>query len=101
MQATFNLRLGSPGEPPPSQVPVDQTVRYTFLNIERTAGFILDQAALSFQATEYEGFERFLEAFLTGLRTVHEMIELSYTERLGLRYLMPCIPDRARVCPAT
>lgn len=100
LQATFNLRLGSPGEPGPSQVPVDQTVRYTFLNIERTAGFILDQAALWFQTTEYEGFERFLESFLTGLRTVHKVIQLSYTERLGVRYLDAVYPRPSESLPS-
>jgi uncharacterized protein (TIGR04255 family) len=92
MLTTFNLSLGSAREAPPTQVPVDQTTRYTFLNIERTAGFVLDQAALSFQTTEYDVFESFLAAFLAGLRTVHEVVDLSYTERLGVRYLDAVFP---------
>ena len=82
-------------------MPVEQTTRYTFLNIERTAGFVLDQAALSFQTTAYDVFESFSAAFLAGLRTVHEVVDLSYTERLGVRYLTPCFPVRERPCPVT
>lgn len=95
--ATFNLSLGAPREASPTQVPVEQTARYTFLNIERTAGFILDQAALSFQTTEYDVFESFLETFLVGLRTVHEAVDLSYTERLGVRYLDAVFPRTGEV----
>ena len=91
-QVTFNLALGSSQEAPLSQVPVDQATRYTFLNIERTAGFILDQGALTFQTTEYDVFETFLAAFLTGLQIVHEVVDLSYTERLGVRYLDAVFP---------
>lgn len=97
---TFNLTLGSPREIPPSQVPVDQTTRYTFLNIERTAGFVLDQGALSFQTTEYDVFESFLAAFLTGLRIIHEVVDLSYTERLGVRYLDAVFPRTGETLPS-
>ena len=91
--ATFNLSLGSPREAPPRRCRSKQTTRYTFLNIERTAGFVLDQAALSFQTTEYDVFESFSAAFLAGLRTVHEVVDLSYTAA-GRRTL-----SRRRVSP--
>lgn len=94
---TFNLNLGSSPDALPSQVPVDQATRYTFLDIERTAGFILDQAALSFQTTRYDVFESFSAAFLAGLRTVHEVVDLSYTERLGVRYLDAVLPRAGEV----
>jgi uncharacterized protein (TIGR04255 family) len=92
VQSTFNLNLGSPPEDSPAEVPVERSARYTFFNIERTAGFILDKAALSFQTTNYDGFGSFLAQFLKGLRIVHEVVDLSYTQRLGVRYLDAVFP---------
>src|SRR6516164_980213 len=66
MLTTFNLNVGNPAEGAIPQVPVSQTTRYTFSNINKTEGFILDQASLSFQTTEYDIFESFAEMFLMG-----------------------------------
>jgi uncharacterized protein (TIGR04255 family) len=85
--ATLNLNLAAPAEGSTPQVPVAQSTRYTFCNMDRTAGFILDQGALSFQTTEYEIFETFSGGFRRGLQAVHEAVDLSYTDRIGYRYL--------------
>lgn len=93
--ATINLNANvaptSEGGAPP-QLPMTQTPRFMFGNMERTSGFILDQGALSFQTTEYDVFETFLEAFLKGLQGVNEAVSLSYTDRIGLRYLDAVFP---------
>jgi len=92
--ATINLNVNvapsSEGGAP--QLPMAQTTRYLFGNMERTSGFILDQGALSFQTTEYDVFETFLADFLKGLQAVHEAVSLSYTDRIGLRYLDAVFP---------
>ena len=85
--ATLNLNLAAPAEGSTPQVPVAQSTRYTFCNMDRTAGFILDQGALSFQTTEYEIFETFSDRFRQGLQAVHEAVDLNYTDRIGYRYL--------------
>jgi uncharacterized protein (TIGR04255 family) len=90
--ATLNLNLTAPGEGSPSQVPVAQTTRYAFYNMNRTYGFILDQGALSFQTTEYDSFDNFSVEFRRGLQAVHEAVELSYTDRIGFRYLDAVFP---------
>ncbi len=90
--ATLNLSLAKPTEGSPPQVPVDQTVRYLFGNMERTSGFILDQSALSFQTTNYETFETFLSHFRKGFQAVEDAVKLSYTDRVGLRYLDAVFP---------
>jgi uncharacterized protein (TIGR04255 family) len=92
--ATINLNVdvAHAGEGSPPQLPVAQTTRYLFGNMERTSGFILDQGALSFQTTEYDVFGTFLADFLKGLEAVHEAISLSYTDRIGLRYLDAVFP---------
>lgn len=90
--ATLNLNLTAPTEGSPPQVPVAQTTRYTFYNMNRTHGFILDQGALSFQTTEYDVFDNFSGEFGQGLQTVHDAVELSYTDRIGFRYLDAVFP---------
>lgn len=93
--ATINLNMNlapsSEGGSPP-QLPMAQTARFMFGSMERTSGFILDQSALSFQTTEYDVFETFLETFLKGLEAVNEAVSLSYTDRIGLRYLDAVFP---------
>lgn len=94
--STFNLTpvnlppVGS--EPGSQQVPVAQNTRYIFANIDATAGFVLDQGALSFQATDYDVFETFSATFLKGLEIVHAAVGLSYSERVGVRYLDAVFP---------
>jgi len=92
--ATINLNVNvapsSEGSPP--QLPMAQTTRYLFGNMESTSGFILDQGALSFQTTEYDVFETFMADFLKGLQAVNEGVSLTYTDRIGLRYLDAVFP---------
>jgi uncharacterized protein (TIGR04255 family) len=90
--ATINLNVGAPTEGSAPQIPVAQTARYVFDNMERTSGFILDQGALSFQTTEYDVFESLSSVFLKGLEAVNEAVGLSYTERIGVRYLDAVFP---------
>jgi len=92
---TINLTLkaaASSGEGSPSQLPIAQSIRFAFGNMERTSCFVLDQGALSLQTTEYDVFETFLADFLKGLDAVNEAVSLSFTDRLGLRYLDAIFP---------
>lgn len=74
---------------PPSLQP---QARYSFLNESRTSGFVLDQAMMFYQTTDYDTFEPFLSDFLKGLTIVHEAAQLSYTERVGVRFLDAVCP---------
>lgn len=75
------------------QYPDPKTIeRHLFLSADGTRGFILDEGALSFQTTEYDTFEPFLEQFLVGFGIAHECIGLDYTERIGIRYLDAVVP---------
>jgi uncharacterized protein (TIGR04255 family) len=93
--ATINLNPAAPTEASAPQIPVTQTTRYMFCNMEQTAGFILDQGALSFQTTDYDVFETFSSEFLKGLEAVEEAVNLSYTDRIGVRYLDAVFPKPA------
>jgi uncharacterized protein (TIGR04255 family) len=91
---TFNLNAGIPGEANPPQVPVSQVARYAFGNMEKTAAFTLDQGSISFHTTNYNTFESFSETFLRGLKILHEVVNLSYTDRIGVRYLDAVYPEK-------
>ncbi|MGH8807203.1 MAG: TIGR04255 family protein [Noviherbaspirillum sp.] len=94
--ATFNLTpVSLPSgtlEGGQKQVPVAQTTRYEFNNMEGTSGFTLDQGAISFQTTDYDKFETFSGMLLKGLEIVHGAVGLSYYERIGVRYLDAIFP---------
>lgn len=92
MLATFNFNISNPNEAQSPQVPVSQVARYIFSDMDKTEGFILDQGSLAFQTTNYDVFESFSATFLTGLKIVHEAVKLSYTDRIGVRYLDAIYP---------
>lgn len=78
----INFNMGNPNEPRPSQVPVSLLARYSFSNMNKTAGFVLDQGSLLFQTTDYDVFKSFSNQFLNGLKIVDEAVKLSYTDRI-------------------
>jgi uncharacterized protein (TIGR04255 family) len=69
-----------------------QQVRWSFTNTERTEGYLLLSNALVFHTTAYDTFVDFLQKVISGLRLVHEIVELAYVERIGLRYLDAVAP---------
>jgi uncharacterized protein (TIGR04255 family) len=76
-----------------SQLPTfQQQARYHLLNESKTAGFIVEASSISFQTTDYETFEPFSAAFTKGLGILHDALELSYSERIGMRMLDAVVP---------
>jgi uncharacterized protein (TIGR04255 family) len=64
-----------------------QQMRWSFTNAGRSEGYLLSANTLVFHTTAYDTFEDFLQKTISGLRLVHEIVELAYVERIGLRYL--------------
>ncbi len=88
--AAINMNLGAgQGQAVPALQPQS---RYQFLNEGRTAGFILDPSSIVFQTTDYDTFEPFLAVCVSGLNIVHGAAELSYSERVGIRFLDAVCP---------
>lgn len=79
-------------EPQQQQPTVEKVERLMFSSSDNTRGFIVEQNALSFQTTEYDTFESFIDEFMKGLGIVHECMTLAHTERVGLRYLDAIVP---------
>src|SRR3984885_9750030 len=86
----FNVSSGGElGQITPTAQPV---VRYQFFNSDRNAGFILEQNGISFQMTNYDIFESFLESFLIGVNIIHNSAKLAYSDRIGIRCLDAVCP---------
>jgi uncharacterized protein (TIGR04255 family) len=66
--------------------------RYMFMDEGRTIGFVLDPSFMVLQTTHYDTYEPFLAMFLQGLEIVHKAVELSFFERLGVRFLDAVLP---------
>lgn len=69
-----------------------QQKRWSFTNIQRTEGYLLLSNALVFHTTTYDTFEDFLNKTIIGLKLIHEIVDLAYVERIGLRYLDAIVP---------
>lgn len=89
-RVSINLSTGSAKDGTP--LSQSNVVRHVFANAEGTSGFLLEQNSISFQTTSYANFETFSEDFFRGVMLLHESVELSFTERIGLRYLDAVIP---------
>jgi len=69
-----------------------QQKRWSFTNTQRTEGYLLLSNSLVFHTTTYDTFQDFLNKTIIGLKLVHEIVELAYVERIGLRYLDAIVP---------
>jgi uncharacterized protein (TIGR04255 family) len=69
---------------PPSMVSVEQ---FLFGNADKTHIFVLNPDSLTLQSTRYGRFEDFSAQFIKGLAIVHDIVQLDFTDRVGLRYL--------------
>jgi uncharacterized protein (TIGR04255 family) len=58
-----------------------------FGKLDQSASFILERNALGFYLNKYEDYPAFADAFFTGLSIVHDVLKLSYLDRIGTRYL--------------
>jgi uncharacterized protein (TIGR04255 family) len=88
--AALNINLGSGRD---QALPAIQPqARYSFLDRQRTSGFILDQTVLTYQATSYDTFDPFLDAFMLGTGVLNQHAELNYLDRIGMRVLDAVVP---------
>lgn len=87
----IEVSIRKPASPQPDVRP-QQLVRWNFMNIDRTEAYTLLPDALIFHSAMYAHFEDFSEKVLKGLSLVHEVIELAYIQRIGLRYLDAIVP---------
>lgn len=93
--------FASPGNeaqiPAPSFAP---QARCIFGNIEGTTEFVLENNSFSLHTTAYDTFDVFSSILFNGLGIVHEVIQLDFTERIGLRYLDAVLPKTGETLDA-
>lgn len=87
----FELKIRRLDEAQPDVQP-SQNKRWSFTNADRTEGYLLLSDALVFHTTMYDTFSDFLQKTIFGLTLIHEIVELNYIERIGLRYLDAVTP---------
>lgn len=76
----------------PMEPKVVSSVSWHITKGDLTAGFILNQASITFHTTHYETNEAFIPELLRGLKIVHEIVQLEHLRTLGLRYLNAVLP---------
>jgi len=91
VNASFNLRLLA-GLKPGDEQPMQQSERYLFGNEEKTEMFILDPSGLTFQTTKYKTFDVLMQTFLPRMENLSNTLSLSFSDRVGLRYLDAVMP---------
>jgi uncharacterized protein (TIGR04255 family) len=75
------------------ELPMQRIARYAFGNAEGTETFTLDPNGLTFQTTEYKTFDVLMQTFLPRLDHLRATLRLSYSDRVGLRYLDAVTPQ--------
>ncbi len=63
------------------------TKRWYFDAMGRKAGFLLQAGSIVFHTTEYDTSKAFFSDLQRGLSIIHEAVEISAVERLGLRFV--------------
>lgn len=92
MNASFNLALLAELKPGDVQ-PMQQSERYVFGNEDRTETFLLDPNGLTFQTTRYKTFDVLLQIFMPRMENLTKTLGLSFSDRVGLRYLDAVMPS--------
>jgi uncharacterized protein (TIGR04255 family) len=89
----FNLMMHATDGSAQPLAPTTETVeRHTFLSMDCTRGFIVEQGSFSFHTTEYDVFKAFSSDFFAGLEIVHKCLGLDFSDRVGIRYLDAVVP---------
>ena len=89
---TVDLRASNPDSARAGMLPVLPRTQYVFRNLQCTHGFVLERGSLALQTVEYDVFETFANTFQSGLKALHETVDLAFVDRLGIRYLDAVYP---------
>lgn len=76
----------------PTEPQVTHSHSWHFTKTDRTSGFVLTQAAITFHTTHYETRNEFIPELLNGFEAVHKIVKLDHINRIGLRYLDAVLP---------
>jgi uncharacterized protein (TIGR04255 family) len=91
-QVTHLQFTAAPGQAT-TEPQVAHTCSWLITKGDRSSGFILSAASITFHTTHYETSNEFIPELLRGLKAVHEVVGLEHVSRLGLRYLDAVLPQ--------
>jgi len=69
---------------------------YKFANAKRTSHFILNAQCLTFKTSDFKSFDAFQSLFLEGFYLVNKILNISKTQRMGLRFLDRVVPAKGQ-----
>jgi uncharacterized protein (TIGR04255 family) len=87
VQIAAQEKIGAPSAPIATAVDM-----FAFGSLDRMHRFVLGNAGLTLLSTRYGHFEAFAEKFIKGLALVHKVVDLNFSERVGLRYIDQVAP---------
>ena len=91
-QQVTHLQLSAAPGQAPAEPQVAHTSSWLITRGDRSSGFILNSASITFHTTHYETSNEFIPELLRGLKAVHKVVGLEHLSRLGLRYLDAVLP---------
>jgi uncharacterized protein (TIGR04255 family) len=92
-QEATRLQITANVGQPSSEPHITTVTSWLISKADQRSGFILGQNSLTYHTTSYETCDEFIPELLHGLKTVHEVTNLDFISRLGLRYLDAVIPN--------
>lgn len=92
-QQVAHLQLAASSGQAATEPQVAHTTSWLITKGDRSSGFILNAASITFHTTHYETSSEFIPELLRGLKAVHEVVGLEHVSRLGLRYLDAVLPQ--------
>lgn len=75
-----------------TNVHVDQPPQLLCMNSAKTSAVVVQNDRFWLQTTHYVDFEAFKDAFLNGLRALHEVVNLDYIDSVSMRMLDAVVP---------
>ena len=91
-QVTHLQLTAAPGQAQ-TEPQVAHTTSWLLTKGDRSSGFILSAASITFHTTHYETSNEFIPELSRGLKAVHKVVRLEHISRLGLRYLDAVLPQ--------
>jgi uncharacterized protein (TIGR04255 family) len=91
VSAAFSFVAAADGAAPQLSPPQSET-QYSFATMTGDAAIVLGQTHITYQVAEYDVFSTFADRLLRGLELLHQAVNLSYVERIGVRYLDAVFP---------
>jgi uncharacterized protein (TIGR04255 family) len=90
-EKTANIQIRATSDDEPVQQ-ITQAIRWHFIDLKKTSGYILKPEALAFHTTAYETSEHFLKNVLDGISLVNQHAGLTFIDSVAIRTLDAVVP---------